>query len=80
MFLLFDFAVAGSERGVPAHSSCAEHERRWQAEDHVCSDLHQGYWPPFRQHRLQESRCRHEQEVFIFDSLSDSVFGLTVLV
>ena len=60
-FLLY--IVSGGERGFPAHSACAEHQRRWEAEDNVCPDLHQGYWKAIRQHRLQEGRCRHEQEV-----------------
>ena len=61
--------VSGCKRGVPAHSACAQHQRRWQAEDYVCSYLHQGYWKETSQHCLQESRCRHEQEV-CFVSLS----------
>lgn len=37
------FVVSRSERGVPAYSACDEHQRRWEAEDHVCSHLYQGY-------------------------------------
>ena len=49
--------VSGGERGFPAHSACAEHQRGWEAEDNVRYDLHQGYWKEIRQHRLQEGRC-----------------------
>ena len=35
-------AVSGGERGFPAHSACAEHQRGWEAEDNVRNDLHQG--------------------------------------
>lgn len=56
-------AVSGGERGVPAHSACAEHERGWEAEDNVRYDIHQGYRQEIRQHLLQEGRRRHEQEV-----------------
>lgn len=61
--LFWSGVVSRSERRFPAHSSCAEHERRWKAEDYVRSDLHQRYWSKIRQHCLQKSRCRHEQEV-----------------
>ena len=47
-------AVSGGQRQLHAHSACAEHQRRWQAEDHVCADRHQGYRPPLLQHLLQE--------------------------
>lgn len=63
---VFDFAVAGGERGFPAHSSCAQHQCGWEAEDHVCPHFYQGHWPPSCQYRLQEGRRRHEQEVTIF--------------
>ena len=64
-----DFAVSCCKRGISAHSSCAQHQRRWEAEDHVCPHFHQGYWSQIRQYRLQESRCRHEQKVIFFSSL-----------
>ncbi|RZS21030.1 hypothetical protein BHM03_00053621, partial [Ensete ventricosum] len=52
----FRSVVSGRERGLAAHSSCSEHERRWKAEDHVRAYLHQGYRSPLRQHRLQKGR------------------------
>lgn len=58
-------AVFGGERGLSTHSSCVKHERRWQTKDNVRPHFHQRYWSPFRQHCLQESWCRHEQEVSI---------------
>lgn len=63
MFLMFFGAVSDRERGFPTHSSCSQHERGWEAEDHVRAHLHQGYRAPLRQHRLQEGRRGHEQEV-----------------
>jgi len=39
-----NIAGSGGERGVPAHSPCAEHQRRWEAEDNVRPYLDQGYW------------------------------------
>ena len=40
--------VSGGERGFPAHSACAEHQRRWEAEDNVRSHLYQRYWQAIR--------------------------------
>lgn len=56
-------AVSDRQRGFPAHSASAEHQRGWQEKDHVRPHFHQGCRAPLRQHRLQEGRRRHEQEV-----------------
>ncbi|CAL9077118.1 unnamed protein product, partial [Musa acuminata var. zebrina] len=57
--------LSGRERGLSAHSWCSEHERRWNAEDHVRAYLHQGYRSPLRQHHLLKGRRGHEQKVVI---------------
>ena len=67
-------AVSGGKRGFSAHPSCAEHKCGWKAENHVRSHLHQRYRSPLRQPRLQEGRCRHEQEVL------DLIFVVVVVV
>lgn len=59
-------AVSNCERGFPAHSSCAQYQRRWTAKDYVCVDVHQGSWTPVCQYRVQESGRGYEQEVFSF--------------
>lgn len=49
-------AVSGGDRGLHAHSACAEHERGRQAQDYVRPDRHPWYWSPLLQHLLQEGR------------------------
>lgn len=36
----------GAAPAIPAHPSSAEHQRRWQAQDHVRLDRDQGCWSP----------------------------------
>jgi hypothetical protein len=58
-------AVADRRGGLPAYPAFAEHQRGWEAEDHVRHDLNQGCRAPLLQHRLQEGRHRHEQEASV---------------
>jgi hypothetical protein len=53
-------AVAHCKRGLPAYSACAQYERRWKTEDHVCPDLYQGSGPAIRKPCMQEGRRGHE--------------------
>ncbi|CAO1949046.1 unnamed protein product [Urochloa humidicola] len=48
--------IAGEDFQQAAHPASAQHQRGWQAEDHVRAHLHQGCRPPLLQHRLQEGR------------------------
>merc|ERR1712071_141924 len=53
--------VVDDTRSIPAHFACSEHEHRWQAQDPVCHDRHQGYRPSLRHPCVQEGRRRPHQ-------------------
>lgn len=53
----------GREVELPVHPSTSQHQRRWQAEDHVRLDQNQGCRSSLLQLGLQESRCGSQQAV-----------------
>ncbi|TMS01358.1 40S ribosomal protein S18 [Larimichthys crocea] len=55
-------SVSGHPREVPAHSSCSQHEHRWQEEDRLRHHCHQGCRQTLRSRRPEEGRHRPEQE------------------
>lgn len=48
---------------LPVHSPSSQHQRRWQAKDHVRFDQDKGCWASILQLGVQESRCGPQQAV-----------------